>query len=169
VSNYHWEMKLRSIPDGYPMERFVPEWMNRRFWPRIGSWADHVISWLSTREESDAFLLVHYEDLKQDPRGELARVARFLGLDGSPQRLERAIDLSSAERMRDMERQQGAKWVATTLTRHDKPFVRKGEKGGWQAVLPGETVAYMESQWGELMEDLGYELVAQKRISRLAQ
>ena len=42
VSNYHWEMKLRSVREGYPIEQFVPRWMEPQFWLRIGSWADHV-------------------------------------------------------------------------------------------------------------------------------
>jgi hypothetical protein len=163
VSNYHWEMKLRSIPEGYPMEKFVPEWMNRRFWPRIGSWADHVTSWLRTREGSGGFLLLQYEKLKQDPARELARVAHFLGLEATPGRLDRAIELSSAKNMRNLERTQGAQWVATTLTRHDKPFVRNADAGGWRSVLPGETVAYMETHWGELMRGLGYELTTDVR------
>lgn len=160
VSNYHWELKLRSVRDGYAVDNFVPEWMNRRFWPRIGSWADHVNSWLSTRQGGDGFLLVRYEDLQQDPTRELSRVAGFLGLDATLQRLKRAVELSSAEHMREMESKQGAKWVATTRTRQDKPFVRKATSGGWKAVLPEKTVLYMEEKWGGLMQSLGYELTS---------
>jgi hypothetical protein len=168
VSNYHWEMKLRSIPEGYPMEKFVPEWMNRRFWPRIGSWSDHVVSWLSTREDTDGFMLLQYENLKADPQRELARVANFLGLSASEERVKRAVELSSAENMREMESKQGAKWVATTLTRKDKPFVGKASAGGWRSVLPAESVAYMEAHWGELMQDLGYELTSKNRQTVLS-
>ena len=160
VSNYHWELKLRSVRDGYPVEEFVPRWMNRGFWPRIGSWADHVNSWLSTRHGSDGFLLVRYEDLQQDPARELSRAAHFLGIEATPQRLARAVELSSAEHMREMESKQGAKWVATTRTRQDKPFVRKATSGGWRSVLPEKTVAYMEENWGPLMQSLGYELAS---------
>ena len=31
ISNYHWEMKLRSIPEGCPIEEFVPLWMDGKF------------------------------------------------------------------------------------------------------------------------------------------
>ena len=164
VSNYHWEMKLRSVPEGYPMEKFVPEWVNRRFWPRIGSWADHVTSWLSTRDGSEGFLLLRYEKLKENPQRELARVGAFLGLDPTPERLNQAVELSSAQNMRKLEDKQGAAWVATTLTRRDKPFVRNADSGGWRAVLPEESVAYIETQWGELMQGLGYELTTDVRI-----
>ena len=62
--------------------------------------------------------------------------------------------------MREMESKQGAKWVATTRTRQDKPFVRKATSGGWRSVLPEKTVAYMEENWGPLMQSLGYELAS---------
>ncbi|MFZ1157636.1 MAG: sulfotransferase domain-containing protein [Candidatus Sulfotelmatobacter sp.] len=159
VSNYHWELKLRSVRDGFPIEDFVPRWMEPQFWPRIGSWGDHVTSWLSTRQGNKGFLLLRYEDLKQDPQRALVRVAEFLGIEPSTDRLNRAVDLSSAENMRKLEKQESAQWVATTLTRQDKPFVRNATSGGWKAVLPEQTVAYIEKHWGHLMRNLGYELV----------
>jgi hypothetical protein len=158
VSNYHWELKLRSVKDGCPIEDFVPRWMAPEFWPRIGSWGDHVTSWLSTRHGHEGFLLLRYEDLKQNPQGELARVAEFLGIEAARERLTRAIELSSAENMRKLERAESGKWVATTLTRQDKPFVRSATSGGWKTVLPEKTVAYIEAHWGHLMQELGYEL-----------
>jgi hypothetical protein len=158
VSNYHWELKLRSVEDECPIEDFVPRWMAPQFWPRIGSWGDHVSSWLGTRRGHEGFLLLRYEDLKQNPQGELARVAEFLGIKATRERFTRAIELSSAENMRKLESAESGKWVATTLTRQDKPFVRSATSGGWKAVLPDETVAYIEAHWGHLMQELGYEL-----------
>lgn len=166
VSNYHWELKLRSVRDGFPIEDFVPRWMEPQFWPRIGSWGDHVTSWLSTRQGKKGFLLLRYEDLKQDPQRALAQVAEFLGIEPSTDRLNRAVDLSSAENMRKLEKQESAQWVATTLTRQDKPFVRNATSGDWKAVLPEQTVAYIEKHWGHLMRNLGYELVTDR--SRLS-
>ncbi len=159
VSNYHWELKLRSVRDGFPIEDFVPRWMEPEFWPRIGSWGDHVTSWLSTRQGKKGFLLLRYEDLKKDPQRALAQVAEFLGIEPSRERLNRAVELSSADNMRKLEKQESAQWVATTLTRQDKPFVRSATSGGWKAVLPEQTVAYIEKHWGHLMRNLGYELV----------
>src|SRR5262249_42861126 len=47
VSNYFWEMKQGSVSEGYPIEQFVLRWMQPVYWPRLGSWGDHVTSWLS--------------------------------------------------------------------------------------------------------------------------
>src|SRR6267154_4705553 len=42
VSNYHWEMKQRSMGDSYPIVTFVTRWMQPVYWDRLGSWRDHV-------------------------------------------------------------------------------------------------------------------------------
>jgi hypothetical protein len=101
---------------------------------------------------------MRYEDLQANQQRELARVARFLGLNPDPERINRAVELSSAANMRKMEETQGKKWVATFHTRSDKPFVRKASSGGWRAVLPEKTVTYMEANWGPIMKQLGYKL-----------
>src|ERR1035438_841088 len=92
ISNYHWEMKLRSISEDCPLEEFVPRWMDGNFWRRIGSWADHVNSWLATRQGHESFLLMRYEDLQANQPRELARVARFMGLNPDAERINQAIE-----------------------------------------------------------------------------
>jgi Sulfotransferase domain len=164
ISNYHWEMKLRSIPEGCPIEEFVLRWMDGTYWRRIGSWADHVNSWMATRQGHESFMLMRYEDLQENPRSELAHVARFMGLNPDPKRIDQAIERSSAANMRKMEETQGKKWVATFHTRSDKPFVGKASSGGWRAVLPEKTVTYMEGRWGAIMKELGYKLSTEAEI-----
>ncbi|HXM12984.1 MAG TPA: sulfotransferase domain-containing protein [Terriglobales bacterium] len=161
ISNYHWEMKMRSISEDLPIEEWVPVWMDGRSWPRVGSWADGVRSWLATRHGHDNFLLLRYEDIHENQPRELARVARFLGLNPDSERINQAIQRSSAVNLRKMEETQGKKWVATSRTRSDKPYIRQASSGGWQDVLPEQTVTYMERRWGSLMKQLRYELVSE--------
>jgi len=82
----------------------------------------------------------------------------LLGIEPAPERLARAVELSSADRMRHLEETQGKKWVQTRYTRQDKPFVRKAASGGWKAVLPPQSVAAIEAAWGHVMIPLGYRL-----------
>ena len=77
VSNYHWEMKQRSMPDAYPIEQFVDGWMEPVYWVRVGSWGDHVTSWLSTRQGRPGFLLLRYEDMIADAKPGVGQGARF--------------------------------------------------------------------------------------------
>ncbi len=157
VSNYHWEMKQQSVGESYPIDKFVPRWMDGVYWGRLGNWNDHVTSWLSTREGKEGFLLLRYEDMLADPPREMAKVAGLLGVDRTPEQLNRAAELSSADRMRKLEKTQGDKWVQTRYTRQDKQFVRKASSGGWQQILPADCVHQIETTWADTMKHLGYE------------
>lgn len=145
------------------MEQFVPRWMASDYWPRLGCWGDHVTSWLSTRRDDPNFVLIRYEQLMAQPERELAKIGRLLDIDPTPARLSRAIDLSSADRMRQLEKSHGKKWLQTKYTRQDAPFVRKASSGGWRAVLPAESVELIESKWRSQMNELGYELTSGAR------
>ncbi len=164
VSFYHHNIKAGNIADNYPIEQFIPRFINAEFDSKWGSWADHVLSWIRLREGSPSFILLRYESMKRNPEMELARVAVFLkscsfrAIDASSEKLLRAIDLSSPERMRNLEKQQAAEWVLTKKTRSDKPFVRSAKAGGWISHLPKQSVDAIESAWGKIMHDLGYEL-----------
>jgi hypothetical protein len=90
----------------------------------------------------------------------LAKLAAILKIDLSPERVERAIQLSSAKNMRTLERQQWQQWTATKGTREDIPFVREAKAGGWRRHLSTASVEQIESAWGATIEALGYELSA---------
>lgn len=172
VSNYHHNVKAGNLPDNFPMDDFVPRFLRAEFDTPFGSWADNVGSWLAMRENSDAFLFLRYEDMKQDAVRELTKVAEFLqhcafrNITATPERLARAIALSTPERMRELEKQQAKDWALTKITRQDKPFVRTAVAGGWKNILSGKSVALLESELGPLMSRLGYSLVSTKPISK---
>ena len=166
VSFYHHNVKARNIPDDYPMASFVPRFIAGEFDRMFGSWRDNVLSWTVLRQGDPGFLMLRYEDMKRDPATVLAEVAAFLlrgsfrQIDARPEALQRAITLSSPERMRALEQKEAGQWVLTKETRSDKPFVRSAVSGGWKSQLAPESVAAIESAWGELMQRLGYELVS---------
>lgn len=162
VSAYHYSIKVRILPDSCAIQDFVPLFMGGNFGsglladPRWGCWYDNVASWLAMRHNR-RFLLLRYEDMLQDPRRELVKVAEFLKMDPTPERLTRAIELSSAEHMRNLEKTQAKDWQLTKDTRSDKNFVRKAKAGNWQSELPPQSVREIEASWGVLMQTLGYE------------
>lgn len=167
ISNFNFEKKLRSVREDATLDEFIPRWVDGVYWRRIGSWGDHVNSWLSTREGHPGFLLVRYENLQANPEQELARVAEFVGLQTNPERIARAVELSSAQNMRMMEKTQGGKWVATSHTRPDKPFVGQAAAGGWRAKLSPKGLAHLEDHWGPLMQRLGYDLASGARLENV--
>ena len=90
----------------------------------------------------------------------MGRIAAFLNVPANTNRISFAIEQSSADRMRQLEKAQGHLWSSTKETRMDKPFVRRATAGGWKEELPEVSVAKIESAWGELMKELGYEPAA---------
>ncbi len=158
LSEYHFDIKRRAISEGYPLEQFVSRFLRGELNHPYGTWGENVATWLYTRRNSPRFLLVRYEALQSEAMHELGRMAEFLGIAATPQRLALAIEQSSAERMRELEKKQAHLWSSTKETRKDKPFVRSAKAGGWKAELPDASVAEIESAWGGLMRDVGYEL-----------
>ena len=92
----------------------------------------------------------------------LTRVAEFLGIGSSPERIGQAVERSTAEQMRDLEGKNASASV-TRNTRQDIPFVRAAGSGGWRRSLPPSCGAELETAWAPLMEWLGYELSPEKR------
>jgi hypothetical protein len=102
--------------------------------------------------------MVKYEALHTQAMEEMARIASFIGISLSPEQIAFAIQQSSADRMRELEKKQGHLWSSTRETRQDKPFVRSAKSGGWRAELPESSIAEIESAWGLVMREVGYEL-----------
>jgi len=159
VSQYHYHRKIRRIEDESPIEKFVTRFLAGETCPH-GSWGQNIATWLYTSEGSSRFLLLRYEDLVADTARELAKVVDFLQLKASPDQIAQAVERSSADRMRKLEKAQPDKNTLMKGSRKDLTFVRAAGSGGWRAELPAAEVARIEAAWGYLMRRLGYELSA---------
>jgi hypothetical protein len=161
LSYYNFQRKYRQIANDYPLADYVDDFTNGRLisadW---GSWGENVASWIYTRQNQSGFLLVRYEDMKNNTPHELRRIATFLGVEPTEERLTQAIMASSSERMRDLEKTQSDEWVATKKHRKDIPFVGTATTGRWRVDLPEALVSKIEAMWGSLMLRLGYPLVS---------
>ncbi|HYM75118.1 MAG TPA: sulfotransferase domain-containing protein [Candidatus Dormibacteraeota bacterium] len=171
VSFYHHNLKARNIPDGYAMESFVPRFIAGEFDRKFGTWRDNVLSWIALRGHNPNFLMLRYEEMKKDTPASLRVCTAFLercgfrNIDSSGPAMQSAIELSSPERMRELEKQEAGNWVLTRSTRSDKPFVRAATSGGWKSQLAPESVHAIESAWGDLMQNLGYELSTRRETA----
>lgn len=177
LSTYNFARKYMQIEDSFPLAHFVDGFISGQWTSSAGAtWGEHVASWIFTRGHSRAFLLLRYEDMIKDTTTELARIATFLGIEPEPGRLQKAIELSSSERMRELERLEEKQWASTIGSfarnsaqkrRKDIPFVGGAKSGGWRSSLPEECVHQIEAAWGELMTTVGYELVTLEEPQRV--
>jgi sulfotransferase family protein len=158
ISQYHFQMKRGVIKMGHPIEEFVQRSVIGET-SEYGSWGQNVGSWLIARYNTPGFLLLRYEDLIKRPLEGLAKIAGLLGLKVNDEQLARAVELSSADRMRKLEKLQSDQWASTKETHKDLSFVRTAMSGEWKSSLPDESVACIEQAWGHLMRALRYEIV----------
>jgi len=161
LSEYRFNLKRRTLEDKYPMEQFVTRFVNGEIGD-YGSWKENVASWVATRGGSSNFLLLRYEDMVADTAREVAKVAVFLGIKAGPEQIASVVEKSSAEKMRAMEKKESEAWVVTKGGRKDIPFVGAATAGGWKSKLPQESIEEIEVAWGDIMTQLGYELVTRK-------
>jgi hypothetical protein len=155
VSYYHYQIKIRRIDDSYPLEDFVLRYIHGKV-DRFGSWGEHTGSWIGARQGSKDYLRLLYEEMLEDPLREVGRIADFLRVDCSNEHLKQVIDLSSADRMRQLERVEAQTWQPLDKSRTDKPFVRSASSGRWETELPFHSTRAIENAWQSQMEFLGY-------------
>lgn len=157
LSQYHFHIKRGMLNAESTVEEFVARFVKGET-SDYGSWGQNVGSWMITRYNTPGFLLLRYEDLKERPKEELAKVAEFFGIAANDQLLAKAVENSSADRMRTLEQLQADKWTLTKKTRKDISFVRSAVSGGWKSNLSPKAAAQIESAWGGLMRALGYKV-----------
>jgi hypothetical protein len=103
------------------------------------SWGENVMSWLGARgADPQGLLTLRYEDLFSDPETVLRRIAEFLKLGSSGEKIRAAIEVSRAN---------------ATEGSPEPP-------GKWGTILPASSVHEIESTWGPLMAALGYSAAA---------
>ena len=156
VSEYYFEIKKKRLDHDVPLAEFVERFIAGKT-GTYGSWGENVASWVAAKHGNPSFLLIRYEDLLRETSGELSRLAAFVGLDASLERLNAAVRRSSAHHMRKLEKQQSNLWSATRGTREEIPFVRTATSGGWRQSLPADSASRIEEAWAPLLSWLGYE------------
>lgn len=157
VSQFHYHRKRKLIDDNCAIDAFVSRFLLGNT-TEDGSWKHNVASWLAARFGDPRFLLLRYEDMLEDTHRELGKVAGFLGIAASEERIAEAVARSSAGRMRKLEQASGDHCALIKGTRQDLPFVRSAKSGNWKVDLPESCVAAMEREWGGWMRWLGYDL-----------
>lgn len=145
LSYYYYQQA--ELPAGTTLTDFLAQTP----WPC--GWAKHVASWLDAGLPADKFLLLRYEEMKQDPAGQLQRLIQFSQLTVSPERFQQALEQSTFQAMRQAEQQYGGPGGR-------KPqggFMRQGQSGGWQQQFGPAEKEIAKKEMNPMLIRLGYE------------
>ncbi|XP_064341221.1 sulfotransferase 1B1 [Camelus dromedarius] len=129
VSYYHFDLmnNLQPLPGSWEeyLEKFITG--NVAF----GSWFNHVKSWWKKKEEHP-ILFLHYEDMKENPKQEIKKIARFLEKNLSDEMLDKIIHHTSFEMMKDNPLVNYTHLPSMLMDPSKSSFMRKGIAGDWK-------------------------------------
>lgn len=114
-------------------------------------WCEHVRGASDGVDRANEARVLRYEDLYAEPTSEFEALVGWLGLEASPELVERAVEATRIDRLRDGDAE--APW---DLGDEPEGFFRKGGTGNWQSDLVRSQVAVVEYVCQGLMEEFGY-------------
>ena len=136
--------------DSYEYSKF-----NDKFYKRslMGSWSSHYNSWKNYKSKET--LLVKYEDMVNKSNTTFLKVLNYLKkitkIEINHNKLNRAIDETSFENLKNLETKEGFK-----VNPSKKPFFRKGKVGDWKEKLNKDQTQKIERAFKAEMIELGY-------------
>ena len=170
ASNFFYSQ--RSAPGAGAVQsdfdRYVDAFLQARGDPRwielgMGSWEDNVRGWLHGSLPFPV-VRIRYEDVIDDPLAACARLAQLLRPDSTRDELKRAVDHSSFDRMREIERADIREqrvgifykpYLQASIDAGSR-FMRRGMVGDGAARLSAAQRARLRETFGALLADLGY-------------
>jgi len=117
---------------------------------KLLTWSEHVESWVDNTEIP--VHVVRYEDMKNNPFETFKNAAIFAGLSYDDEKIRKAIEFSSFNRLNEEEKEKGFK----ERIAKDSLFFREGNIGGWRNHLSEEQVNLIIKEHQKIMKRFGY-------------
>jgi hypothetical protein len=116
----------------------------------MGSWSENVASW--THRPTPTLFVMRYEDMLAHPLDVFGELAGWLNLPDEAGRLEKAVELSSFDRLKEQEAKAGFKEKPKSAEK----FFREGRAGQWKELLSRNQIRRIMADHGEQMARFGY-------------
>jgi hypothetical protein len=139
------------------VESFLETFLSDQFFMG-GSWAVVTATYWAQRDKPNV-LVCSFKDMRRDLTGTVNRVAAFLGVDGSPEMLQRVVEQSSFDYMKTIDDKfSTGKFLSL---RAAAPMMRKGTEGSSsELITPAQQRRideYFMSELRRLGSDFPYE------------
>ena len=162
---------IKSIDDKDAFNTFFNNWINGNV--ENGSWFHHVSSWYKRYIDnqgndsdniSNNVLFIRYEELKLNPNEGIRKIAKFVNVDLTDDRLEKVLELTSFEQMKLADQNdvglQFMRYLGVLRTSH----IRQGGKstdgnrdgsGNHMKFFSKSQIEQLEKEYEEKLKPLG--------------
>jgi hypothetical protein len=120
--------------------------------PRVGveGIVDFMNGWARELPNLSDHLLLRYEDMHADPRANLRRMVEFLGMQADDQRIDDAVQFSSVDNLRDLERKRFFRGAGIRMKPKDQGNpnsykVRRAKVGGYRDYFDDDQLAQIDA------------------------
>ena len=125
----------------------------------IRSMVQVMNAWLREFEGHPSFHLLRYESFKADPISEFRKLLKCLGISVDEIRLERAVEFSSFDKMKQMEKRgafDDSILMPADLDDSESYKVRRGRIGGYVDYLGQEDINFLNEEISRLSPEFGF-------------
>lgn len=127
-----------------------------------GDWFEHALSWwrAASRDHRNGrgdnnILFLTFEDLKRDTAGQIERIAAFLNIEVTKERLEGVVRKIGFEEM------QKTSFSGLKDVKEFNEFFRKGEIGSWKDQFTVSQAEAFDKLYAKRMEGSGLDFVSE--------
>ena len=117
-----------------------------------GDYFEHIAEWYKFNKDRENSLVLRYEEMKEDHRGHVIKIAKFIGEDPSDKAIDIIVEKSTVKEMSKKYQPllQNSSWKIERSN-----FIRKGEVGDWVNYFSKEQSDYIDAKCKEYLEPLG--------------
>uniref|UniRef100_K7FD24 Sulfotransferase n=1 Tax=Pelodiscus sinensis TaxID=13735 RepID=K7FD24_PELSI len=156
VSYFHFSnlvVSLEKVPD---FNSFLEKFLAGKASP--GSWLDHIGGWFTHRDDFNILFLT-FEEMKNDLRGAVLKICKFLGKQLTGKELDTVVEMASFDNMKRDARANYENMPESVLERGKGHFLRKGTIGDWKNTMTVAQSERFDSVFKGKMKELPFQFI----------